>query len=169
VGCTSLQLKLLSLQGDKSTCTIQQLHLQQEPDPQALCPAAASTEDSEGSQQHENTAAGADADASASAVSSMPRQQALSQLDELRLLIQQLHQPGEDRCKDTAWQAAPGCALCSMHGSHCLCALIGYPCHAARFVVTWCQQHTCASSWMTQHDPACLPLCQHAPAPATRC
>ncbi len=98
MGCTSLQLKLLSLQGDKSTCTIQQLCIQeQEPGPLSSLAAiaSASADTSSQPQAAADAQAGADAGASVPSALPVPRQQAVSQLDELRLLLQQLHQPGK--------------------------------------------------------------------------
>lgn len=115
MGASCLQLKLLSLQGDKTACTIHQLQFQQQEQPAHHAPAAAvevcqstsSTSGLQQEQQHEQQQLpGADAapqlTAAAAAASASPGQQpSLSQLEELRLLIQQLHTPGTLRARDT--------------------------------------------------------------------
>lgn len=105
MGTSCLQLKLLSLQGDKTACTIHQLQFLQEARTAHHAPAAAAEVQSTSStsellqEQQEQQQPGADAapqlTAAAAAAAASPGQQpSLSQLEELRLLIQQLHTPG---------------------------------------------------------------------------
>lgn len=94
-----LQLKLLSLQGDnKQVCSIQQLQLVQQASPSSSSSSPAAHGDSSHTQQHaggSSEPSGASAEAGRGGRTSEQQQQPLSQLDELRLLIQQLHQPGK--------------------------------------------------------------------------
>jgi hypothetical protein len=110
VGCSCLQLKLLSLQGDKSTCTVHQLQFLQQGSGSAATDAAHSsaitttaTTSSETDSQQPVAAGAAALNAPGRAAPPGLQPQSLSQLDELRLLIQQLHQPGT--CSST--QAQP--------------------------------------------------------------
>lgn len=122
MGCSSLQLKLLSVQGDKSVCTIHQLTIQQQLEQLAPAIAASGTSSTSTAQPDAASTAVAAADLVASSGgmnAAAPTQQSLSQLDELRLLIQQLHQPGEvssSYCALLSLQAAV-CSLGAAHGA----------------------------------------------------
>jgi hypothetical protein len=101
VGASCLQLKLLSLQGDKTACTIHQLQFlkqdqQQQPTHHTPTAAEAQSTSSTSGQQQQQQPSGADAapPATAAAAASSGQQPSLSQLEELRMLIQQLHTPG---------------------------------------------------------------------------